>query len=167
MFDFDVLPISVEDPELPPPRGATNMGITLDTPLADIARAPALVLPAEATVAAAIEGMRARRRGAAIVAAQQRPLGVVTDRDILAQACGDIDDLRDVPLTAVMRPCDQPLHLHDTAGVALRRMCALRLWHLPLVCAQGQVVGALDVSDLALWLRDRATLMSLEAAFGC
>ena len=31
--------------------------------------------------------------GSAVVVRTQRPLGVVCDRDILAQACGDIDDL--------------------------------------------------------------------------
>ena len=44
-------------------------------------------------------------------------------------------------------------------------MCAHRQWHLPIVCARGLFVGALDVTDLVLWLRDRLTLLSVEAAF--
>src|SRR4029079_19430724 len=95
----------------------------------------------------------------------QRPLGVVCDRDIVAQSCGDIDDLRAVPISAVMVPCTDPLGEGDSVGTALRKMCAHRQWHLPIVCARGLFVGALDVADLALWLRDRLTILSVEAAF--
>ena len=49
-------------------------------------------------------------------------------------------------------------------GQALRKMCAHRQWHLPIVCARGLFLGALDIADLSLWLRDRLTLMSVEAA---
>jgi hypothetical protein len=44
-------------------------------------------------------------------------------------------------------------------------MCAHRQWHLPIVCARGLFVGALDVADLVLWMRDRLTILSVEAAF--
>jgi hypothetical protein len=43
-------------------------------------------------------------------------------------------------------------------------MCALRLWHMPIVCARGLFLGALDLTDLSLWLRDRLTSMAVEAA---
>ena len=109
--------------------------------------------------------MRLRRRGSAIVIRNQRPLGVVCDRDIVAQSCGDIDDLRAVPISAVMVPCTDPLSEEDSVGAALRKMCAHRQWHLPIVCARGLFVGALDIADLALWLRDRLTILSVEAAF--
>jgi hypothetical protein len=33
------------------------------------------------------------------------------------------------------------------------------------VCGRGLFVGALDVVDLSLWLRDRLTVLSVEAAF--
>jgi hypothetical protein len=44
-------------------------------------------------------------------------------------------------------------------------MGAHRQWHLPIVCARGLFVGALDVADLVLWMRDRLTILSVEAAF--
>ena len=64
--------------------------------MTEIPRGPALTLAPETSVATAIESMRQRRRGAAIVVRNQRPLGVVSDRDILSQAGDDIDDLRAV-----------------------------------------------------------------------
>jgi hypothetical protein len=51
-----------------------------------------------------------------------------------------------------------------TVGLALRRMCSTRRWRLPLVCARGLLVGSVDVTDVSLWLLDRMTLLSIDAA---
>ncbi|HXU03671.1 MAG TPA: CBS domain-containing protein [Polyangia bacterium] len=166
MFDFDVLEIS----DAPPPdvSGGDVLGfqmVRLDARVTEIPRGPALTLSPETSISTTIDSMRRRRRGSAIVVRNQRPLGVVSDRDILAQACGDIDDLRAVPVSALMVPCTDPLREDETVGAALRKMCGHRQWHLPIVCARGLFVGALDIADLSLWLRDRLTLVSVEAAF--
>jgi CBS domain-containing protein len=163
MFDFDVLKISEADE-------AENRDVfgfhlvKLDSRVSDLPRGPALTLAPETSVAAAIETMLSRRRGAALVVRNQRPVGVITDRDILAQAGGDIDDLRLVPVETLMNPCAEPLHASDSVGVALRSMCARRQWHMPIVCSRGLLLGALDIADLSLWLRDRLTLISVDTA---
>jgi CBS domain-containing protein len=164
MFDFDVLEIS--DPQ--PDGGASEVlgfdRVRLDARVTEIPRGPALTLSPETSIATAVDSMRRRGRGSAVVVRTQRPLGVVCDRDILVQACGDIDDLRAVPISAVMVACPDPLREDDSVGTALRKMCAHRLWHLPIVCGRGLFLGALDITDLSLWLRDRLTLMAVEAA---
>ena len=165
MFDFDVLKISDVQPD---DGGGDVLGfnlLRLDERVTEIPRGPALTLSPETSIATAIDSMRRRRRGTAVVVRTQRPLGVVCDRDILAQACGDIDDLRAVPISSLMAPCTEPLYEDDSVGMALRKMCAHRQWHLPIVCGRGLFVGALDLVDLSLWLRDRLTLLSVEAAF--
>jgi CBS domain-containing protein len=164
MFDFDVREIS----DIRSDGGGDVLGLNLvrlDARVTEIPRGPALALPPESSIATAIDSMRRRRRGSAIVIRDQRPGGVVCDRDIVAQSCGDIDDLRAVPISAVMVPCGDPLSEEDSVSAALRKMCATRQWHLPIVCARGLFVGALDIADLALWLRDRLTILSVEAAF--
>jgi CBS domain-containing protein len=164
MFDFDVREIG----DVRSDGGGEVLGfnmVRLDARVTEVPRGPALTLPPEASIATTIEAMRERRRGSAIIVRNQRPLGVVCDRDIVAQACGDIEDLRAVPISAVMVPSTDPLREDDSVGGALRKMCAHRQWHLPIVCARGLFVGALDVADLALWLRDRLTIVSLDAAF--
>jgi len=45
-------------------------------------------------------------------------------------------------------------------------MCAHGRWHLPIVCRRGLFLGALDIADISFWLRDRLTLISVEAALG-
>jgi CBS domain-containing protein len=181
MFDFDVLKISeasdsddddgrgqAREQTREQARAAGAIGLStvqLDVSVAAIPRGPALTLSPEAAVATAIEAMRRRSRGAAVVVQNHRPVGVVTDRSILAQACGKLEDLGTVPIGAVMSPCAEPLREADTVGTALRSMCAQRQWHLPIVCNRGLFLGALDIADISLWLRDRLTLISVDAVF--
>jgi CBS domain-containing protein len=167
MFDFDVLKISEAEPDGGADGGDVfgfNM-VRLDSRVTEIPRGPALTLAPETSVATAIESMRQRRRGAAIVVRNHRPLGVVSDHSILLQSGGDIEDLRSVPIAEVMFQIIEPLCETDSVGDALRSMCAHRQWHMPIVCSRGLFLGALDIADLSLWLRDRLTLMSVEAAF--
>jgi len=164
MFDFDVLKISdVQSNDDGPDVFGLNM-VRLDARVTEIPRGPALTLSPETSIATAIESMRRRGRGSAVVMRTQRPLGVVCDRDILVHAGADFDDLRAVPISSVMVPCTDPLREDDSIGTALRKMCAHRQWHMPIVCGRGLFLGALDIADLSLWLRDRLTLLSVEAA---
>ena len=178
MFDFDVLKIS-EAPDGEEPNGGQIFGagvrdeksvlglhtLRLDVRVTDVPRGPALTLSPEAGLASAIEAMRQRARGAAVVVQNHRPVGVVTDRDILTQAGAELDDLRAIRIGSVMLPCPEPLRETDTVGSALRSMCARRQWHLPIVCSRGLFLGALDIADISLWLRDRLTMISVDAAF--
>jgi CBS domain-containing protein len=134
-------------------------------PVTDIPRGPAITLAPGTAVVSALEAMRNRRRGGVIVVQNHRPVGVVTDRDILGRVHAEIEDLRTLPLSAVMTPCTRPLRDTDTVSSALRRMCAQRQWHQPIVCRRGLMLGALDLGDVSLWLRDRMTVMSVDACF--
>lgn len=169
MFDFDVREIGDgRDGDVPRSRLMTEAfalsAVRMDVAIGDIPRGPALTVSPETGVAAAMAAMRRRGARAAVVIQNHRPVGVVTDRDIL-NACGDTDDLRVVTVGAIMTACDEPLADTDTVAAALRAMCARRTWHLPMVCRRGLFLGALDIGDLAIWLRDRMTLISVDAAF--
>jgi CBS domain-containing protein len=162
MFDFDVRGSGVPDEDRP--EGALGLGtVHLDAAVGDVPRPPALAFAPELTVGGAIEALRRARRSSAVVVRQQRPLGVVTDRDLLAHADLDAEG-RDVAIANVMTIGPDPLRTTDTVGTSLRRMCAARQWHLPLVCERGLLLGSIDVADLMLWVRDRMTLLSVDAA---
>jgi len=163
MFDFDVRGIAEEERRTDAVLGLGM--IHLGTRVSDVPRAPALALAPELSLGAAIGALRRARRTVAVVAREQRPLGVVTERDLLAQT--DLDPgSRGAPVATIMTLVDEPLQANDTVGSSLRRMCAAGQWHLPLVCARGQLLGSVDIADLTLWLRDRLTLMSVDAALG-
>lgn len=162
MFDFDVR--GALEPEGHRGNDVLALGtVHLGTPVADVPRAPVLALAPELSVGAAIEALRRARRSAAVVARDHRPLGVVTERDLLAHA--DLDpEGRRVAIANVMTLGHEPLLAGDTVGASLRRMCQMRQWHLPIVAGDGRLVGSIDVAELVMWLRDRMTLLSVEAA---
>jgi CBS domain-containing protein len=164
MFDFDVRGSS--DFEERRTETALGLGtVHLGAAVGDVPRGPVIALAPELTVGGAIEALRRSRRSTAVVVRQQRPLGIVTDRDLLAHA--DLDAAgRDVAVANVMTIGPEPLRATDTVGTSLRRMCAARQWHLPIVCGNGLLLGSIDMADLVLWLRDRMTLLSVDAALG-
>jgi arabinose-5-phosphate isomerase len=164
MFDFDARGIA--EAEEPRRQEVLGLGtVHLGTAVGDVPRGPVLALAPELTVGSAIEALRRARRSTAVVARQQRPLGIVTDRDLLVHADLDADG-REVAIATVMTIGPDALRATDTVGTSLRRMCAARQWHLPIVCARGLLLGSIDIADLTLWLRDRMTLLSVDAALG-
>jgi CBS domain-containing protein len=163
MFDFDV---RGGDPGERRSEDVLGLGtVHLGAAVGEVPRGPALAIAPELSVGGAIEALRRARRSAAIVVRQQRPLGVVTDRDLLAHADLDAEG-REVAVASVMTIGPDPLRATDSIGTSLRRMCAARQWHLPIVCERGFLLGAIDFADLMLWLRDRMTLLSVDAALG-
>jgi CBS domain-containing protein len=164
MFDFDVLALSEMDEARSNDvfaLGAVHMG----TLVADLPRGPALMLAPEVSLVAAARALRGSRRGAAVVVREQRPLGIVTDRQLLAHLGGD-DRAPNRAVSTIMTTGLDPLRATDTVGATLRRMCATATWHLPVVCERGLLIGAIDLCDVTLWLRDRMTLLSADAALG-
>jgi CBS domain-containing protein len=157
MFDFDVRGIS-ELPDSHPHAASALHAVHLSERVGDVSRAPALTLAPETSLDGAIEAVARSARGAAVIVRGQRPVGVLTSHDLLAQLP------RELSVVTLMTACREPLRTTDTVGEALRRMCAARLWHFPLVCERGLFVGAIDIADLTLWLRDRMTLLSVDAA---
>jgi CBS domain-containing protein len=159
MFDFDVRGVS-ELPDSRPHALSSLHTIHLSERVGGVARAPALTLAPETSLNGAVDAVARSARGAAVIVRGQRPAGVVTSHDLLSQFPGELS------VVTLMTACREPLRTTDTVGEALRRMCVTRLWHYPLVCERGLFVGAIDIADLTMWLRDRMTLLSVEAALG-
>jgi len=167
LYEFDVLAAS-EREEIPPPRGleaGEAIRSAFDALVIEIPRSPALTLAPETAVATAVEAMRARRRGVAIVLRNQRPIGLLTDRDILSRDGVLHGELRSVPVGSLMSACPEPIRLGDTVATALKKMGARRHGQVPIVCDEGMFLGALDLGDICLWLSDSLTEVSVEALF--
>jgi CBS domain-containing protein len=164
MFDFDVMALSEMDEARSNDvlaLGAVHMGALVG----DLPRGPALTLAPEVSLVAAMRALSGSRRAAAVIVREQRPLGVVTDRQLLTHLDGD-GRAPDRAVSTIMTADIEPLRADDTVGATLRRMCAAGLWHLPVVCNRGLLLGAIDISDVTIWLRDRLTLLSVDAALG-
>ncbi len=124
---------------VPPRSGIAVEDVMTPTPTA---------LPTDAPVAAAARAMRDLDVGAVVVMENDRPLGIVTDRDIVVRALapgrgldaatvGDIcsRDLATVPAGA---------SVEDALGV----MAARGVRRLPVTIARGSVVGIVSIDDL-------------------
>jgi CBS domain-containing protein len=159
MFDFDARSTGESREGGVLALGTVHLGAAVN----NVPRGPALAIAPELSVSGAIAALRRSRRSAAVVVREQRPLGVVTDRDLLAHADGEG---RDMAVASIMTIVPEPICATDSVGTSLRRMCATRQWHMPLVCSQGLFLGSIDIADLMLWLRDRMTVMSVDAALG-
>ena len=111
-----------------------------------------VTIPSEASIADAADLMDRAVVGALVVVDGERPVGIVTDRDLVLRAMAKrlpldarVDSVMTTGLITV--PADSDLHdaLQVFASHAIRR--------LPLV-EGGQVVGMLTLDDLAIDLID-------------
>lgn len=93
-----------------------------------------------------------------VVDADQRPIGVVTDRDIVVRLLADGRD----PNAARASDCMSTPAMTIDAGQPLADACDLmeaqRVRRLPVVDADGRLCGMVAQADIALHGRDRETL---------
>lgn len=95
--------------------------------------------------------MRERNVGAVVVTEQERPVGIVTDRDIALALC-DRGFAVDEPVQRAMAAPVETLGEDDGVHDATRRMLALGVRRLPVVNAAGHLVGLVSLDDLLLLL---------------
>jgi CBS domain-containing protein len=105
-------------------------------------------LPTDAPLAAAARAMRDLDVGAVVVMENDRPLGIVTDRDIVVRA---LARGRGVDAATVGDICSRDLitvpagaSVEDALGV----MAARGVRRLPVTIARGSVVGIVSIDDL-------------------
>ncbi|WP_371322885.1 CBS domain-containing protein [Dechloromonas sp. ZY10] len=113
--------------------------------LGDIASRQVLTVPPEQPLREVIELFAARRVSSVVVVEQRRPIGIVTERDLLRLACSGYRENRPVraamsaPLTTARADLD------FSSGHALLSSHGIR--HLVLVDAAGDLVGVASETD--------------------
>lgn len=83
-------------------------------------------------------------------------IGVLTDRDIAVKAVAEGLDPRQVAVASIMTAEPICCDVDDSIETALDRMAAKQIRRLPVVNAQGEVVGIISQADVATRL-GRAT----------
>ncbi len=121
---------------------------TMATPLAKlIAQGPVCVLP-EASTRETLTRMADSHVGCIVVVdSSQRPLGIVTQRDVLTRVVLAGVDL-ERPVTDVMTPSPQTLPETAVAHDAALQMATLGIRHLLVVDGQGVLQGVVSERDL-------------------
>lgn len=124
------------------------MPVPADVTVREVMNAdPARVAP-DQPVQAALDLMNTRRVGAIIVAdAENRVVGIFTERDFLRRACAGATNSQATPIREWMAP--QPYTIHPDAGweEAVASMERLRVRHLPVV-EDGRLVGIVTTRNL-------------------
>ena len=108
---------------------------------------PVVHVGPKATLQKVAHVMKERNVGAVVITEQERPVGIVTDRDIAMALC-DRGFSLDEPVQRVMTTPVETLR--EDAGVhdATRRMLDLGVRRLPVVNAAAHLVGLVSLDDL-------------------
>ena len=106
--------------------------------------------PPGTTVLAAVEKMCAERVGALLVCEQGHPVGMFTERDLMARVILEGRDPATTPVADVMSRDLVYVEPTTQAEEAMAVMTERRCRHLPVV-VDGQVVGLISIGDLVRW----------------
>ena len=120
--------------------------------LAKICIKPVITASAQMTVAEAASAMRAKNVGALVVVNAGRPIGMLTDRDIVVEVVAQGKDPDAVRVADVMHR--KPATIRDDLGIldAVKIFARTGVRRLPVVAKSGLLVGVIAVDDLVMLL---------------
>ena len=113
------------------------------------------------TLRDAAEKMRALNVGSLPVIEGNRPIGVITDRDIVVRAIALGKDATATVRDAMSEDV-QSIRENDSVDKALEKMKVHQIRRLLVVDGQGQLCGVVALGDLAQEASDRRTGETLE-----
>jgi CBS domain-containing protein len=124
-------------------------------PIERLIRRPVKTLPPDATCEEAAKLMRDENIGAVVVADEAKPLGVVTDRDLVVRVIAAGEPPEKVQLRDVMS--GEPIFLGDKRSLdqAIAAMRDRAIRRLPIIDAEGQLEGLVSMDDLLVLLIDQ------------
>ena len=113
---------------------------------------PVVTASAQMTVAEAAGAMRGKNVGALVVVNAGRPIGILTDRDIVVEVVAQGMDPDAVRVADIMRR--KPATIRDDLGVldAVKAFAKTGVRRLPVVTRSGLMVGVIAVDDLIMLL---------------
>lgn len=102
----------------------------------------------DATLGDAAKLLSERRIGAVVVSRDGRtPEGILSERDIVRQLGANGGDILSTPISNVMTKAVQTCTGGEDALVILDRMTQGRFRHLPVVDADGKMLGVVSIGD--------------------
>jgi CBS domain-containing protein len=119
----------------------------LETPLSEVRRSPPVTVAETATVARAIELMRAKGVSAVLVKKGRNLTGIFTERDLVTKALAAKAFGRQ-PVRKFMTPRPDTLRLKDPVAYALNMMRVGRYRHMPLTNGDGSMAGIIAIKDI-------------------
>lgn len=131
--------------------------------LARFCRKPVAIIQPTQSVAEAAETLRDQHVGALVVVQEDlRPVGILTDRDIVTRVMAARKDPAATSVSDVMSPRPFVARLEDSIDRTLFAVRQHGVRRLPIVDEQGHVVGLVSLDDL--WVLLSAELDQTAAA---
>ena len=127
----------------------------METPLADLAPAPALTVSPGDAVARVVRLMRERRQGSALVMEGSDLVGIFTERDALNRLTGQAYDLETLPVSQVMTRDPKVLREDDTLAYAMHCMAVGSYRHIPIL-GPGHPPRFISVRGVLRYLNEHA-----------
>jgi CBS domain-containing protein len=112
------------------------------------ANRPAVSVPKTAKVIDAVNVMVENKVGAAIVMENGKPAGIFTERDVMTRVLHRKLDPATTPISEVMTSPIVPIDFRADPLEAIQLMREKHIRHLPVVDAEGKVVGMLSIRHL-------------------
>jgi CBS domain-containing protein len=106
------------------------------------------------SIRATIEQMRREGHNCAVITDQGVLAGIFTDRDLLRKVV-DLPDNWDQPIDTVMTPSPITVRATDPANAALNLMDKHHFRNVPVIDADGKVIGNLTHHAIIKYLSDR------------
>jgi CBS domain-containing protein len=107
------------------------------------------------TVVAVAQRMRDQRVGCVIVVRDNRPIGIVTDRDLAVRVVAEGRDPRLTFVAEVVSYDATTVGRDANIDTALRTMKEAGVRRLPIVDTQGRVIGIVTADDLTALLAEQ------------
>lgn len=114
-----------------------------DEPISSLAPFPLLAVAPTQTVADAVRLMQRERFGCVLVCEGKRPIGVITERDVLRRLGTSAP--MDAPAAAATRGVLWSVKKSDSLETAIRQMHRHQCRHLTVLDDAGEAVGILSV----------------------
>lgn len=136
-----------------PDAATVAKGIAMS--LTDICSRAPITIAADASLAEAAQRMRARHVGFLVVTADGtpgRPLGVLTDRDIVVEVVSEGVDPTTLTAGDAMTADPLTVGVEATPEQVLAQMRAFGVRRAPVTDAAGDVVGVIALDDLIDWI---------------
>lgn len=124
----------------------------------------AIKLPSTAPVIEAARQMKSADIGTVIVEKDNRPCGIVTDRDITVRAVAAGKDPATTPLSDICSQDLTTLSPDDELDRAIQVMRQKAIRRVLVVDSQNHAVGVLSLGDLAIERDSRSVLGQISAA---
>lgn len=120
--------------------------------LGKICTKPVVTASAQMTVDQAARAMRSKNVGALVVVNAGRPVGMLTDRDIVVEVVARGMDPKEVRVGDVM--VKKPVTIRQDLGIfdAARTFAKTGVRRLPVVTAGGALVGVITMDDVVMLL---------------